>query len=210
MLISHSKKFIFIHTYKVAGSSIRDVLNPYSCISWKQSPIPDLLKIIVGMSPPIFSSKFNGHITAQELKANIPNNVFDAYYKFAFVRNPWDWQLSLYQFGLKDTKHFQHKLFKSFKNFDEYLDWRIHNELKLQKSFIVDENNNFLVDFVGKFENLNQDFKAICNKINIPQQDLPHLNISKKAEYQSFYNTKTIAWVEEAFKDDIKLFNYKF
>lgn len=210
MLISHSKKFIFIHTYKVAGSSIRNALSPYCSISLRQTPKIDFLKMMIGISPIIFSKNFAGHITAAELKKQLPQKIFDTYYKFAFTRNPWDWQVSLYLYGLKDKGHYQHQLFKSFKDFDEYLDWRVHNELKLQKSFVTDEENNILVDYIGKFESLNQDFEHISKTLNIPFQKLPHLNKTKEQGYASYFTPKTIRMVEEAFKQDIELFNYTF
>ena len=46
--------------------------------------------------------------------------VFEEYFKFGFVENPWDWQVSLYTFMLKDAKHHQHEFVKSLKDFDEY------------------------------------------------------------------------------------------
>lgn len=210
MLISHDKKFIFIHTYKVAGSSIRSALQPYSSISFRQSPVAINLQMLLGLKPWLFSQKFDGHISALQLSKKIPTVVFDSYYKFAFVRNPWDWQVSLYQFGLKDKNHYQHQLFKQFKNFDEYLDWRVNKELRLQKQFVCDEEDKLLVDFIGRFENLQADFNHITQHLGLHTVTLPHLNKSKESTYKEFYNTNTSSLVAEAFAPDIKMFNYTF
>ena len=133
--------------------------------------------------------------------------VFEEYFKFGFVRNPWDWQVSLYTFMLKDAKHHQHEFVKSLKDFDEYIDWRVHHDLHLQKSFFYEENN-CLMDFIGKFENINEDFSKICDLLGI-QVALPYLNRSREDKrFTHFYSQKSIDMIYEAFKEDIELFNY--
>jgi len=210
MLISHRHKFVFIHVYKAAGSSLRDVLNPSAAISWSQSSIRDKWIGLTNLDSKCFSTHYGGHDTALNLKNHFPKTRFKEYFKFAFVRNPWDWQVSLYLFGLKDKNHFQHELFKSFANFEAYLDWRIREDLHLQKDFLVDESGNLLVDFVGKLENLKEDFEYVCNKIKIQSIDLPHLNKSNSEKYQRFYNERTKQLLAEAFKEDIEFFNYSY
>ena len=210
MLISHSHKFVFIHVYKVAGSSLRGVFNPIAAISWKQSSLKDKCIGFTNREAKCFSTQYGGHDSALDLKNNFPNSLFKEYFKFAFVRNPWDWQVSLYLFGLKDKNHFQHELFKSFANFEAYLNWRIHEDMHLQKDFLVDEEGKLLVDFVGKMENLNDDFRRVCININIPYIELPHLNRSNSEKYQIFYNEKTKQLLADAFKEDIEYFNYSY
>jgi len=207
MLISHSKKFIFIHNYKVAGTSIKHILKDFSNINFKQSPTIDKIKILLGIYPRIFSNNFHVHIKSQELKEKIPEEIFRDYFKFGFVRNPWDWQVSLYTYMLKNKNHFQHKLIKKM-NFEEYIQWRVDKDLRFQKDFFFDVKGNKLVDFIGKFENLNNDFKIICVKIGV-DATLPHLNKSRTdPDYLSYYSQETIDLVYDAFKDDIKTFKY--
>jgi hypothetical protein len=96
------------------------------------------------------------------------------------------------------------------KNFDEYIRWRINKDLHLQKEFFYDGNGNCIVDFIGKLENLDQDFKKICNKIGI-EAELPHKNKSKrKRDYRKYYTEETKKLVEKAFREDIELFYYEF
>ena len=75
---------------------------------------------------------------------------------------------------------------------------------------ISDEQGNLIVDFVGKIENLDADFKYICKKIGIPQIDLPHLNQTKKEGYRKYYNERTADLIRQAYKDDVETFNYEF
>jgi len=143
-----------------------------------------------------------------DLKNVLPKVIFQKYFKFGFVRDPWDLQVSLYNFMLQREDHFQYKLIKSMNSFDEYINWRVNDDLHLQKDFFYD-GRDCLVDFVGKFENLNTDYSEICNKIGI-NEHLPFLNFSKDSStnYIDYYSQKSIDIIHQAFIDDIELFGY--
>lgn len=218
MLISFEKKFIFIHVYKVAGSSINKALQSY-----KYSPSPyvkALHKISQKLNfdiPYLLDrmTKFEHHVTASELKQCLSPEVFNTFYKFGFVRNPWDWQVSLYHYARKEKNNKHHEIIKSKKSFDDYIDWLVNDwwtthEIRLQKSFLYDEQGNGLVDFIGKYEQLNQDFSQLMEKLDM-KASLPHVNSSeRKKDYRLYYTDKTAAWLEEAYKDDIATFGYTF
>ncbi len=202
MLISHSKKFIFVHTYKVAGSSIRDALSPFCYPSFFEKVLKKL-----GLFPKIQSSNFPHHIKVSELKDLLPEKMFNNYFKFAFVRNPWDWQVSLYHFTRQNPEHFQHELVRKM-NFEEYINWRVNEAMCFQSGYTHDKHGEKLVDFIGKFENLDNDFKTICDKLGI-DKSLKALNISKHDDYMKYYTTKTYDMINQAYKKEIELFDYK-
>jgi hypothetical protein len=209
MLISHSKKFIFIHNYKVAGTSIRNTLNKYNDCSFNRFTYLQNFFSIFGAHPNIYSNNFSSHITASELKNKIPSSIFQDYFKFGFVRDPWDWQVSLYTYALKHETHHQHTLIKKMKTFDDYIEWRINEDIHLQKDFFYDDKNNCLVDFIGKIEHLNHDFFKICRQIDVNEK-LLHSNKSRENNtYLQFYTERSIEMVNKAFKEDILLFGYE-
>lgn len=209
MILSHEKKFIFIHNYKVAGTSVRNALLKYNNRTFWKSSLAHKIKFLNGSFPKIYSKDFDHHITASELKQKLPTEIFDEYFKFGLVRNPWDWQVSLYKFMLKRKSHYQHELVKKFANFDEYIDWRIHEDLHLQKEFFY-EGDTCLMDFIGKMENMKEDFEKICKRINV-SEELPHKNPSRPAHegFKKYYSQKSIDMVDDAFKEDIVLFGYE-
>ena len=104
--------------------------------------------------------------------------------------------------------HVQHDLIIKLK-FEEYIDWRVNHDLKLQSERFVDEDGNILVDFIGRFEDLENDFKKVCELLSIEMR-LPHKNPSKHASYREYYDDRTYQLVKEAFAKDITLFDYEF
>jgi hypothetical protein len=105
---------------------------------------------------------------------------------------------------------------RTWVTFEEYLNWVARTKKpypmgtpKLQKDNITDENGKIIVDFIGRYETLEQDFKKVCKKLKI-QANLPHINQSNKKDYREFYNEKMIKIVEKNFKEDVELFGYEF
>ena len=209
MIISHSHKFIFIHNYKAAGASIRNVLNIYNFYSYSSlGRFPKLLTKI-GVYPRIYCEQFNQHSKAIDLKEKLPTNIFNNYFKFGFVRNPYDWQVSLYHWMLKDETHCQHQLIKSLGSFDKYIEWRVNEDLHLQKDFFYDADNNLLVDYIGKFETLSCDILHIQKKLKLKETKLPHKNHSKHKHFSDYITASAELQIYNAFKDDFITFNYK-
>lgn len=222
MIISHKYRFMFVHIYKVAGMSVRTALDPYTSTSHK------IQRFILGkmlnkiqhfdyhgswylstkMMPRI--GYYHSHITAGEAKRIMGREKFDSFYKFAFVRNPWDWMTSIYRYESQSASHPKHKKTKELTGFEEFLDGMKNSQFKKQSDFIFDENGRQLVDFVGRFENLEQDFQIVCRKIGI-QTSLPHTNsTTKQKTYRQYYKPHTEHMVRELLADDIENFGYQF
>ncbi|MGF1567122.1 MAG: sulfotransferase family 2 domain-containing protein [Nodosilinea sp.] len=207
MLISYSHKFIFIHVCKNAGTSIKAALLPYTNNRY-QALARKILRRTAGIS--IFNHQLlDGHATAEEIIHKIGKREFEKYFSFGIVRNPWDWQVSLYNYTQKFDQHPHHKLIKELGSFDNYIHYRCGGRGKLQRDFLFSQEGEKLVDFVGKYENLSEDFGLICKSIKV-SVDLPYLNVSKEKPYQEYYNSKTRELVCKTFSEDIEAFGYSF
>jgi hypothetical protein len=208
MVLSHSKKFLFIHVYKVAGTSISKELAKYSSLIL---PSIRAYRFLSRKMPYIFPNKYPRHATALQMKRVIAPDAFNSYFKFAFVRNPWDWQVSMYHYILEKKTHHLHQKVRSLKDFPTYIDWYVHTPVVTnQKDILSDEDGTYLMDFAGKFENLNEDFDHICDRIGIPRIELPHLNATKKKKYQAFYTDNARDQVRQYFHKDVEFFQYEF
>lgn len=216
MLISYTHKFIFFHVAKVAGTSIREALKDYAQEpdKFKIARPPKMLK---GKPNPLYEMWFNSfwHAKAKDAKKELSPEIYNDFYKFAFVRNPWSWQVSMYNFMIKEKIYENNRPWVTF---EEYLEWVAITKKpypmgtpKLQKDNITDTNGEIIVDFIGRYEDLAQDFQAVCNVLNL-QASLPHVNQSShtQRDYREYYNEKTKKLVAEQFEEDIKLFCYDF
>ena len=207
MLLSYDHRFIFIHNYRVAGTSIRKSLEKYV-----KRPLLRRIFKEMGVGNNLSHHKwktFPAHIKASDLRKRLPAEIYDSFYKFAFVRNPWDWQVSLYHYMCQNKNHHQHEIVKKL-SFCEYVDWRVNYDIKYQKDFIFDDNGIQLVDYVGKIESLQADFNNICDRIKVPKTILSIRNQSIHQHYKKYYSEDSKHKIETAFKEDIELFGYSF
>lgn len=146
---------------------------------------------------------------------------FRRYFKFAFVRNPWDRLVSSYFYlraggsGDRDRQWAERNLFDypDFKSFvhgwltDEAIWSGIH--FVPQHFFICDQSLRVKMDFVGRFENLAADFKAVAERLNI-ETDLPHANRSEHRHYTEYYTPALKERVASVYAADIAAFGYGF
>ena len=206
MLISHKNKFIFVHIYKNAGTSIENALQVYAANKFWRGVYHISHNLRIGKNP---IKPCEQHAKAPEIKACVGEDIYSNYFSFAFVRNPWDWQVSLYKYSLKKEGHFQHALIKSLGSFDSYIEWRCNNEVELQKSFILSDSGESLVNFIGRFENLENDFDKVCSYLNISAK-LPRLKVSNTVPYRNYYSDFSKKLVAETYVEDIDTFKYTF
>ena len=217
MLMSYSHRFIFIHIAKTGGLSARDILEPYGEEPEKfkiQRPLPE-----INGKHNIFHDVWRSlllHATARDALNELPAEIFNTFFKFAIVRNPWDWHVSMYHFILREPKSTPHNLVKRLGSFEAYIkevvntDFRFPKGItKFQNEMIVDEQGKLLVDFVGHYENLEEDFAKIFQRIGI-NASLPHLNRSHHSDYRDYYTDETRQMIAEHYAQDITLFGYNF
>ena len=204
-MINNEKKFIFVHIPKTAGSSVRYALRKHdeNRRAWIFRKKEKLKKKYLGIEPP--STQLNGHSTAQDIK-NVLGQKYDDYFKFSFVRNPFDLEVSLYKYILKETNVPEHEEVKNL-SFAQFLEFRNRNNARSQYHFLFDSQRNCLVDFVGRFENFSSDFDRIKSKIGICHKPV-HKNKTNKIPYFEFYDEKSIELVKTMFADDFLTFGY--
>jgi hypothetical protein len=210
VLISYSHKFLFVHVWKVAGTSIRESLRPFAHDPLKTTANRMLRALRLPLTWPSCKSRvFDPHISARELRDNLPQTVFQESFKFGFVRNPWALMVSRYHYILQSPTHPRRSVVSSLGGFAEYLQWLARHDKRQQQDFLVDESGHLLVDFVGRHERIDADFREICHRLKICAP-LKSLNGSRHEDYRTYYDRRTIRLVADHFRDDIERFEYTF
>ena len=139
------------------------------------------------------------------------------YFKFTIVRNPWDRLLSYYlnKVYVRGRPWMCKPKYRAHKGmtFKELIQALYQENLKTCDIHYRLQTHMFpqsKVDFIGRFENYQEDFNTICDKIGIPQQQLPHKNSTKHKHYTEYYDDETKQIVAEKYAKDIEYFGYEF
>ena len=205
MIISDKKKFIFVHIYKTAGTSIEKNLNKYARKRERFIRMPGVRNMIKVMNqligkPGLLNRIITGnqrHARAIEISEVIGVEKFNNFYKFAFVRDPYAWVYSLYSY-----------MYKSKMSFPEFVDYIVNNEYRTQSSFIYD-GKCLAVDYVGKVEEIDKDFEHICNHLHIKKGKLQKMNTSSRGCYKEQYTKNIRECVYLYFQEDFDNFGYE-
>ena len=216
-MVINDLKCIFVHIPKTAGSSIERVLYP---------PLSRKSLAISAMSDTNLFAGWNEehkfwmhHATMQQINDFYEKDVSE-YFKFAFVRNPYERAVSDWKFLRgSSNKKWRSKTFLKYLNCDGYFKRMLSGEknkstridhIYRQYDFLYSKDGKCLVDFIGKFENLQVDFNTICDKIGIPRKTLPYAKKQKYKHYTEYYDDETREIVAEKYANDIKYFGYEF
>ena len=208
MLISDSHEFIFVRVRKTASQSMWAALEPYvlprPAGRWAR------FKSRAGLERDYRKYRFRAHEEITSAQRLLPPERFERYFKFAIVRNPWHRLVSEYEFILKSPTHGRHRRVKTLDGFASFIEMQIPRRDAYQVNQLCDSNGDLLMDFVGKLENLDEDWETICGRIGIPHVALPRKNVSVKRPYTDYYTPETRDLVARRWSREIELFGYTF
>lgn len=169
----------------------------------------------------LFDVKSVEHAPA-EWYQRLDREKFEQYFKFTFVRNPWDRAVSAYTYlknggsaASEDDRHWS-RFVNEYDSFDEFVcQWMTADNIMRnalftpQTLFLQDEYGRMAMDFVGRFEHLEHDFARIAEQLKV-QATLPHINQSRQTPYESFYSESSRDIIAELYAGDIAAFGYSF
>ncbi len=216
MLLSVKYNFLFVHIAKTGGTSVRAALAP---LRWRDPMyIPQFIASRLSHATGHrIASKLPRHARIIAAKEMLPRELFDKLFKFAFVRNPWDLQVSSWHHLKRERPH----LVQHLHDFESFIHWKLDPErpyqyhidtsIELQTDYLKDLDGTILVDFIGKYENLLADYEEACRHIGIKPPPLPHKRQAKdRKSYREYYDETTKELIAGFFKSDIEAFKYTF
>ena len=219
---------LYVHVPKTGGQSIEQFFMNRLHLDWDRDR--SALHLQSNDDPALGTEKL-AHLSAAEYVdcGHLGPEEFSGFYKFSFVRNPWSRILSEYRY----RNYFHHFSFRDFVlNKMPRLGWDDkYRHVMPQYDMLYDSQGKLLVDYVGRFETLQEDFNRVCQTLGISDSELPHRNKSDKKSrdlkrtirnlvfmngenrYSSmaeFYDDETRDAVAEYYQKDIETFGYRF
>jgi len=214
-MISLKYNFLFIHVPKTGGNSIQNILADYS-----EDTLTDNEDHQDGIERfELCNSTYNlkKHSKLKRYRKVLPAKLYQRLFKFATIRNPWDKMISLYFSPHRGTDMWDRDNFiqlventptlQDFVTLPSFRD-RLGEKLGLPtRPKPLDHD----IDYLIRFESLNDDFKEVCRKIGLPAApELPVRNKGNRKHYGIYYDDELIDLVARKFRNEIDFGNYSF
>jgi hypothetical protein len=206
MIISAQHRFIFVAIPKTGTHAVRQALREHmgpqdmeqvGLFVNRKMPIPELAKI------------GHGHLSLQQVRPYFRPDDFDGFFKFAFVRNPFDRFISYCAFMTREHGQFEKNPQGVMRHFIDNPQWQ-HILFQPQHSFVTDSGGQLLTDYLGRVEAMQQSYDVAAERIGIPSRPLERVNASKRRDYRDYYDQPLIDGVAKLYARDLELFGYEF
>lgn len=208
MIVSHRHRFIFAAVPKTGTHAVRQALR-------EQLGDEDLEQVGLFVNKRFpwadLAAVQHGHLSLRQVRPYLGEAAFGGYFKFAFVRNPFDRFVSYCAFMLRGGDVFQQRPRDVMRHFLFVEPPDGHVLFQPQASLLVGEDGEtLLADEVGRVEDMQGSYEAICARIGMPSRPLDRVNGSRHGDYRRYYDQALIDGVAARYAQDLDLFGYTF
>ena len=209
MIISHAHRFIFFAVPKTGTQSIRQALGPHLAEGdWQQHALFGQARLPIAE----LAARGHGHLSVCDVAPLLPTEVWSTYFKFAFVRNPFERFVSAYVFLFRNSISLDH----SPEELNEDMKAALHRRrfrqrvlIQPQSQLLEDREGKLAVDFIGRYENLEAEFEDVCQRLGI-QASLPRTNPSEHVHFSRYYDPELRSMVADFYARDLQNFGYSY
>jgi hypothetical protein len=223
VIVSHTRRFIFIKSTKTAGTSLEAALSAYCSGADVVTPLGDYSFNRTSDGKWIHhemnAGDFQQEEPAESLRTKVGERVWGEYFKFSIARNPWDRAVSSFSWHRRGAgaqkKGLLHRLVQGSDEFSSRKrDFAlfVRDDLKTNDRFYV-MNGELCVDFVIRYESLTRDLAELCRRVGLPSLELPRLKAGIRNDglhYSRYFDADARAAVADKHANDIRLFGYRF
>lgn len=207
MIISNLHRFVFVAIPKTGTHSVRQALRRHLA-----SDDLEQVALFVGKKFPFsqLADIKHGHITLQQVRPFMHGDQFASYFKFAFVRNPFDRFVSYCAFMSRNSGEFA----ANPRGFMKHILFNIrpseHVLFLPQHHFLTDTDGSLMSDYVGRVEDMQASYDSICERLGLPGSVLDRVNSSSRGDYREYYDQELVEGVGDLYRKDLELFGYGF
>lgn len=218
MILSTSHNFIFVHVPKTAGTAMTAALEPFAVGGTRTRWRRFLRRLPLHEAPA--RAYYRKHETAAAMRRRMTPAVFDAFFRFTVVRNPFDHAVSHYEY-LKEFRNARLAARFAAMPFADYLrhrlepgHWRDRAFIRLpdQAHFLVDGGGRLLVQRLMRFETLADDFARLAADLGLGGLRMERINPTRaradKRPFQSYYDAETEDLLRRLYARDFALLGY--
>lgn len=208
MIVSFRHRFIFAAVPKTGTHAVRQALR-------EQLGEADLEQVGLFVNRRFpwedLAAIQHGHLSLRQVRPYVGEEAFEGYFKFAFVRNPFDRFVSYCAFMLRGGDDFQRRPREVMRHLLFAAPPEQHILFQSQSSLLVDEDGEtLLTDSVGRVEDMQGSYDAICVRLGLPSRALDRVNGSTHGDYRQYYDQDLIDGVAARYAQDLDLFGYSF
>lgn len=206
MIVSHRHRFMFFAVPRTGTHAVREALS--GCLGdedWQQQSLTERVRLPI----PALARVGHGHLTLRQVRTHLPETVCRDYFKFAFVRNPYDRFVSVCAMLNRRNPDYPGRETVFMKRAIQVPRFRARALVRPQRDMLVDAGGALGMDFIGRFEDLQRSFGEACRRIGVPERGLAHSNATDHRDYTTYYDDELLGLVNDFYRPDFDSLGYE-
>ncbi|MBT8098599.1 MAG: sulfotransferase family protein [Gammaproteobacteria bacterium] len=222
-VLNRKSNFLFVHVPKTAGKSVEAMLldlpgsagvdlsyaekarGQYATTSYLERRLTRLSAI----------EKWTG----ADRHSGRKQAMWAQLYKFCFVRHPVDRAISAYRYCMRNSGDSSYRQpfgqslpaglsFAEFIRLPRGYNYEVMNHFQIPQSEYI-RCADTAMDFVGKFENLDEDIAAVAEILKLPLPQLERKNVSATDQNEIVPTAADLDLIAQCFAEDFAQFGYR-